>query len=286
MAGLRSYLHHQLAEGIEPGGSLTWMNRVIVMTIIAAVATAVLATEPSLDGAWHRDLLIAEAGFGLVFFAEYLARIYAAPEQPGPQSDWAKRWRFIVSPLGLIDLLVVLTTLFPLVIADTAVLRMVRLLRVIAAMKFGHYSQALREILSAVRARSDDLLVVVALGGVSMLFAATALFLAEGRAQPEAFGSILRALYWAVITMTQVGYGDVVPITGLGKLFAAFTALASIALVAMPIGIFAAAFSEAMQHRRDLRIEELRRHIAELDVEDGRIAAKLEALQRLSRNHK
>ena len=67
MAGLRSYLHHQLVEGVDPGGGLTWMNRVLVATIIAAVATAVLATEPALDGGWHRDLLMAEAVFGSVF---------------------------------------------------------------------------------------------------------------------------------------------------------------------------------------------------------------------------
>ncbi|MXO59083.1 ion transporter [Altererythrobacter salegens] len=283
MAGLRGYLHHQLFDGVEPDGRLTWMNRVLVVVIIAAVTAAVLATEPSIAGPWHSVLIAAEVAFGAVFLLEYLARIHAAAEQPGPKSAFAKRMRFILSPLGLIDLLVVATSLFPLFVANAAVLRIVRLLRVLATIKFGRFSKALREVFTAIRDRAEELLVTGALSLVAFLLGATALYFAEHEAQPEAFGSILRALYWSVITLTQVGYGDVVPVTALGKFFASVIAIAGIALVAMPIGIFAAAFSEAMQHHRDLRIEELRRQLEQLDTEDQRIAAKLAALERLSK---
>lgn len=280
MNGLRAYLHRQLFIGICPDGRLTWMNRLLVVVILAAVASAVLATEPEISGRWHRYLLIAEACFGVVFLLEYLGRIFAAADQPGPGSAWSKRWRFIRSPLGLIDLVVVLATLMPLVLADATMLRMVRLLRVVAIMKFGRFSRALKEIGAAIAERGDDLLVTVALAAVLLLFGATALYLCEGHLQPDQFGSIPRALWWSVVTLTTVGYGDAAPITPLGKFFASIVALCGIALVAMPTGIIAAAFSEAMQRRRDVRIDEMRSHLARLDQVDEQVESKIAALER------
>jgi voltage-gated potassium channel len=280
---LRAYLHRQLFVGICPDGRLTWMNRVLVVAILAAVVSAVIATEAQITGRWQRTLLIAEAGFGVIFLFEYLARIFAAADQPGPGSAWRKRWRFIRSPIGLIDLVVVLATLMPLVLADATMLRMVRLLRVAAIGKFGRFSRALKEIGSALAERGDDLLVTIALAAVFLLFGATALYLAEGHLQPDKFGSIPRALWWAVVTFATVGYGDAVPITPLGKFLAGIVALGGIAFVAMPTGIIAAAFSEAMQRRRDLRIEEMRGHLARLDQVDEEVEAKIAALERTSK---
>ncbi len=280
MKPLREYLHCQLFVGARPDGRLTWMNRLLVAVIIAAVATAMLATEPQISAPWHRSLVIAELCFGAIFVIEYFARIYAAAEQPGSGSAWRKRWRFIRSPLGLIDLMVVISTAMPLVTADAAMLRMVRLLRVFAIMKFGRFSKALKEIGAAIAERGDDLLVTVALAAVLLLFGSTALYLAEGHLQPEQFGSIPRALWWAVVTFATVGYGDAVPITALGKFLAGIVALSGIAFVAMPTGIIAAAFSEAMQRRRDVRIEEMRAHLERLDEIDERVESKLDALER------
>lgn len=280
MNRLRAYLHRQLFVGVCPDGRLTWMNRVLVVAILAAVVSAVFATEPTISRRLHRYLLIAEACFGIVFLLEYVARIFAAADQPGEESVWRKRWRFIRSPLGLIDLVVVLTTLMPLMLGDATMLRMVRLLRVVAIMKFGRFSRALKEIGAAIAERGDDLLVTVALAAVLLLFGATALYLCESELQPDQFGSIPRALWWSVVTLTTVGYGDAAPITPLGKFFAAIVALCGIALVAMPTGIVAAAFSEAMQRRRDQRIEEMRAHLARLDQIDEQVEAKIAALER------
>ncbi|MCR2832654.1 ion transporter [Parerythrobacter lacustris] len=279
---MRKYLHHQLFTGAEFDGRLTLLNKLLVAIILLAVFTAVLSTEAELHDKWHYELLVAEAVFGAIFLAEYLARIYAAAENPGPEGDWVKRWRFIRSPLGLIDLAVVIASLLPLFVSHSSVLRTIRLLRVIAVMKFGRFSRALGEVWGAVKDRGDDLLVTLVLAGMLLLFGATALYLTEGDIQPEQFGSIPRALWWAVITLTTVGYGDAFPITPLGKVFASFVALSGIALVAMPTGIIAAAFSEAMQRRRDQRIEEMRAHLERLDQVDEAVEAKIAALQRTS----
>lgn len=141
-----------------------------------------------------------------------------------------------------------------------------RLLRLAALIKFSHFSIALRELMHALADRRYELLVTLALGGGLLLLGATALYWAEREVQPVAFGSIPRALYWAVITLTAVGYGDVSPVTPLSKILASLVAMSGIGLVAMPTGIMAAAFSDAMQRRRALNAPTLaRREDDEMD---------------------
>lgn len=285
MAGVRKFLHDELFVGAHPDGRLTVTNKVLIIVILLAVASAVLSTEPAIRTDLVRWFPLIELTFGAIFLTEYGARIFAAADEPGEASAWRKRWDFIRSPIGLIDLAVVISMLVPLITADGALLRFVRLLRVLAVMKFGRFGQALQAVWSAVTDRGDDLLVTMGMAFILLLFGASALYLIEGEAQPEAFGSIPRALWWSIITFTTVGYGDVYPMTAWGKVFGAFMALTGIMFVAMPTGILAAAFSQAMQKRRDQRIEEMRSHIERLDEVDERVEAKLAALERTSTSH-
>ena len=99
----------------------------------------------------------------------------------------------------------------------------------------------------AIYNRRHELLISIMLATVIMIFSSSILYLVEGAAQPEHFGSIPRAMWWSIATLTTVGYGDAYPITALGKIFAAITAIAGIGLIAMPTGILAASFSEAIK---------------------------------------
>jgi voltage-gated potassium channel len=116
--------------------------------------------------------------------------------------------------------------------------------------KLGKLSSAIQHLMQALADRRYELLVTVFLAGFLLLFGASALYWVEGTVQPDKFGSIPRALWWSIITLITVGYGDVSPITPLGKIFASIIAIAGIGLVAMPAGIMAAAFSDAMQKQR------------------------------------
>ncbi len=247
---LRNRLHQQLHIGSWPNGKLTGLNVFVVWTILAALGVGIVATEPRIRIPYQQEILVAEFVFGMVFLAEYVARIYSAPESEGPGGAWAKRWRFILSPIGLIDLVVVLVSLAPFFIANAAVLRVIRLLRIVSILKFSRFSAAMREIAAALKERSYDLLVCATLAFVLVLLGATGLYWIEGDLQPKAFGSIPRALWWAVITLTTVGYGDVYPVTTAGRLVGMLVAIGGVLLVALPTGIFAAAFSDAMQRRR------------------------------------
>lgn len=251
MASLRRKTYDQLFASARQDGSLSLTNKAIIAIILVSVAMAILGTEPQVVRENRPLFLYAEMGFGLIFLVEYCARVWAAPEADGAQSSWSQRWAFIRSPFGIIDLIVVVAALFPFLVTSAPILRLLRLLRLAALMKFGRFSLALREIGFAIAERRYDLFVTLALAIGLLLFGATALYWAEGRTQPEAFGSIPRAMWWSIITLTTVGYGDVSPITPLGKILAAFVALSGIGLVAMPTGIIAAAFSDAMQRHRE-----------------------------------
>lgn len=248
---LRHRVYRQMFLRAHGGTTLSNFNRFMIMVILAAVTLSVLGTEPTVvheNGKWF---IYAEMAFGAIFAIEYFCRVWSVVEEPHDSSDFSKRVRYMSSPMAVIDLIVVIASLTPFVFTDIAILRVVRLFRLAALAKFGRFSHALQELHEAVHSRRYELSVTVGLAACLMLFGATALYWAEGDIQPDRFGSIPRALWWAVITLTTVGYGDSSPITPIGKILAAIIALGGVALVAMPTGILAAAFSETMHKRRE-----------------------------------
>ena len=240
----------QLSGDPVGDGRLTPANWLLVVVIIAAVVSSIVATEPEIESRFGGLLHWLEYLFGVCFALEYAVRIWTAPETPEPGTAGSKRWRFILSPLGLVDLGVLIVTLLPMLMPGVAVLRLARLLRLLMLAKLGRFSSAFRDLARAIHERRYELYVTISLATFLLLFGAAALYLAEGDVQPDKFGSIPRALWWSIITLTTVGYGDVSPITPLGKFMASIVALAGIGLVAMPTGIMAAAFSDAMQRHR------------------------------------
>lgn len=234
---------------ITPGLSLT--NQLLVGLIIIAAAGAVLETESSLSFNYEWQFRSLEIAVGCIFLIEYLARLWTAPENPRHgQGRWA-RLRYALSPAALIDLAAILPMLIASGGSSSVVLRIVRVMRIVRLGKLGRLSRAWVELVSAVRSRRFELGLTLTLACILMLVSSTLLYWAEGDAQPEKFGSIPRALWWSVVTLTTVGYGDVYPITALGKVCSAIVSLIGIGLIALPTGILAAAFSEAVHRPSD-----------------------------------
>lgn len=227
------------------------LNKLLVLLIIAAEATAVVETEPMISQG-HEGLFRAlELLFGFLFLPEYVARLWVAVESPAFARARFPRLRYAVTPAAVIDLVAVLPALLALSAGGSLVLRLFRILRILRLAKLGRMSGAWRDIVDAVHSRRAELILTLGLALIAMLVASTFLYWAEADAQPDKFGSIPRALWWSAVTLTTVGYGDVYPVTPMGKFFAAVLAVAGIGLIALPTGILAAAFSDAMQRRRD-----------------------------------
>ncbi|MBL8582331.1 MAG: ion transporter, partial [Rhizobiaceae bacterium] len=227
------------------------LNRAIIVLILLAVATAVLQTEPTIRAG--RELLFRrlEIVFAIAFLAEYVARLWIAAENQKYGPGWRGMLRYAVSLPALVDLLALLTLFMTVFGSEGAFLRLFRLVRIMMLAKFGRYSTALQSMWGAVHSRRYELLMSVGIAAMLVLISSSLLFLVEGGVQPDDFGSIPRAMWWSVVTLTTVGYGDVRPVTVLGRILAGMTAVSGLGLIAMPTGILAAAFSDAMQRQRE-----------------------------------
>lgn len=243
----RSRLAAELDPDLRREAGLSPLNRAIIGIILFSLLLVVLETEPSVYEP-HRLVFDGLELLVLAIFAiEYAARIWVCVENP----RIASRWAYARRPMALLDLLVIVTMATSLMGFEGALFRLLRLLRLLRVAKLGHFAEAFRTIASAVGARRYELAVSMAIAGALLLISASALYVIEGGAQPDAFGSIPRAMWWSVATLTTVGYGDVVPETALGRVFATLTAITGVGLIAMPAGILASAFSDAMQRKRD-----------------------------------
>lgn len=225
------------------------VNAGLVLLILANSAAAVMETVPSFDAAYRLPLHIFETLSFLVFLTEYLLRLWVAPLNPRyrglPHRE--ARMRYAATPFAIVDLLSVLP--FGLALFVHADLRTLALLRLVRFLKLARYSPGLASLGEAVFAERHALLAYVGLIGVVVLFSASLMYLVEGAVQPDQFGSIPLAAWWAVVSVTTVGYGDAVPATLLGRVIAAFTMVTGMILLALPVGIVASSFAAVIRRR-------------------------------------
>ncbi|MBL8708045.1 MAG: ion transporter [Rhodospirillaceae bacterium] len=246
----RAILHRHLAVEAWHRHGLSPTNRVICLLILFGGTFAILSTEPHLVEISPQTFGVVELVLATLFSVEYIARVYAAGEEPAHRGLLG-RLRYMVTPLALIDLIAIAPLFFIPLSPDSALLRLVRLIGILRFAKFWRYSHALRHLTEAVRMRAFELGLSFAVACFFLVLTATLLYLLEGAVQPAAFGSIPRAMWWSIMTLTTVGYGDVYPVTVLGRICAGATAVIGIGLIAMLTGILAAAFSEVFQKHRE-----------------------------------
>ena len=242
----RKRVYRQLDPQAWDGRRLSPVNTFLVVVISIAVLFAVLQTEKSIYVKWKLAFEITEWGLGLIFVTEYLVRVWVAGENPKYQGVLG-RARYVFTVSALIDLVVILSVLFTLGLGNSSLLRLFRLFRILALAKLGRFSSALGNVTDALFERRYELFMAVIAAFLVMLFASTAMYLTEGHHNPDSFGSIPRAMWWGVATMTKVGYGGAFPETYVGKIFAALFAFAAVGVVALPTGIIAAALGSVFR---------------------------------------
>lgn len=254
MPGIQSVLYEKFYPATPPR-SMSPLNAFLSGLIIACSLVVVLETEPAIVNSNQQVFILLDCLFACVFIIEYVVRLWVIGCDPR-YSGIIGRLKYMVTPMAVIDLLSIVPFFFVAFSNNFFLLRVARLFRMISLAKFSRYSRAMTEFADVLNSRRSELLLSLGIVLAVLLLASAVMYEVEGVAQPEAFGSIPRALWWGVMTLTTVGYGDVTPHTVLGKFCCGATAIAGVGLIAMPTGIVAAAFSETFSRMREQNFDD------------------------------
>jgi len=246
-AGARQRVH-VILEIAQPGDRASRIAGISIMALIVAnVAAVVFDTVATVHAAIGPQLLAFEYFSMAVFSVEYLLRLWSAPEAWPKMRPLKARIRWATSWYGVIDLLAVIPVFLPMLIpVDLRMLRLFRLFRLVRLFKMGRYSRAFRTFGLVFRTKREELIIAVGTVLILLLITSSLMYFVENEAQPELFTSIPASMWWAAAALTTVGYGDIYPVTALGKVFGAISAILGIGLFALPAGILASGFTDAI----------------------------------------
>lgn len=242
-----------LLEGHKDGGECSRLIRNLIIVLIVLNGLAVVLESNRNLYVPYREWFDAFELFSVaVFTLEYLGRVWVSAEKQcfSHLPDWRARIRFIVSPMSLVDLLAVAPFYLSLVVSiDLRYLRFFRLMRLL---KLSHYFDGLQVFASVLRREASAIAGAMLTMMTLIIISACLMFTVENAASPGHFESISEAIWWAVVTLTTVGYGDITPITFGGKLLGIAIMLLGVGTMALPAGILAARFTEELQNRREI----------------------------------
>jgi len=242
-ASLRARAHRLLARE-DPGAPGRTLHAALILLIVLSVTTAVVKSVPAVGRAYpdalDAILLLTTLGFAI----EYLVRVWIAPEEPGRGGALAARLRYIVSIPGLIDLIAGI----PFALAPRLGLN-IDWLDIVPIFKLLRYTAAFQFLVEAVYSERRVLGSAAVLMLALLVFQSSLVYYFEREAQPDKYSSIAAALWYGIVTLTTVGYGDITPITPWGQVAGGFTAVLGLLMFGIPIGILASAFIEAVRRR-------------------------------------
>jgi len=258
------------------------INLFLIILIVTNVIAAMLESEPNYHDKYLHQFALFEFISLSIFCGEYFLRLWCCVEAEEYKglSNYKARSKYLFTPIALIDLIAILP--FIIAIFFTIDLRSLRLIRVLRLLKLTHYFKGFNIFITVIAKELKSITAAMMVMIFLIIIAASLMHTVEGHVQPETFGSILRSLWWSVVTMTTVGYGDVVPVTTLGKMIATVIMLIGVGLVALPAGMLAARFGEELRERKenlDVHIKEALTdgYIAQEEYKDlARLADKLE----------
>ncbi len=225
-------------ETDTPAGRV--FDSVVVLLIFTSIATFTFETLPNLPPTVVSGLELAEVVLVVLFTIEYGLRVVLADD----------RWRFVRSFSGLIDLAAILPFYVSLGI-DLRSVRALRLLRLLRIVKLARYSSVIGRFQRAVALAREELVVFLGIAVMLIYLSAVGIYYFEHDAQPDLFASVFHSLWWAVVTLTTVGYGDAFPVTLGGRIFTFAVLMAGLGIVAVPTGLLASALARVREEERD-----------------------------------
>ncbi len=250
-------LYYLVDENNEQNRLPKFVNYFLMTLIVLTVGEMALETDQTTHEAYKAYFEFFDYFTLIVFTLEYIIRILTAnlnPENKGA-TRWQKTWDYIFSLPGIIDLVSILPFYLDLAF-DGRMFRSLKLMRLFRVFKIARYNESMKDIIDVIRAKSSEIGVIMSVIIIIMIISAFLMYYAEHTEQSEAFPNVLSCLWWAIVTMTTIGYGDVYPVTVYGKIIGSVMALLGIGLVAMPTGIISAGFLEKVNERKEKKEKE------------------------------
>lgn len=237
----------------ENPGFLKFIYGLIILNVVAII----LESYRDIRTQYGNVLYLFEVISVVIFTLEYILRLWTAEyEKYKKPILGSNKLEFVLSKYGIIDLAAILPFYLPLfLVLDLRVLRILRLFRLMRIFKLGRLSKSLKTINSVLKETRGDLAISVFVAFVLLILSSTLMYYFESDIQPDKFQNIGQALWWSVATLTTVGYGDVYPVTGIGKLLSGVVALIGIGFVALPTSILSSAFVERVQDNRKKKVK-------------------------------
>jgi len=278
-----SELRRNVSQLIEFNASASrsahFMDLAMVTLIIANVMAIMLESVTAIEQEYSNFFWYFELFSIVIFTIEYLLRVWSCPDiKHGKYGDTFKgRCRYIFSVPALIDLAAILPFYLSLFVAID--LRFLRVFRIFRVFKLTRYSSAMNTLLKVLKEEASSFFAAFSILAIVLILTASGIYLLEHDVQPEAFGSIPAAMWWATSTLTTVGYGDVTPITPLGKVFGGLITVIGMGMVALPAGILASGFSAQLKQNRSIYRNKLIESLHD-GVIDEKEKSNLELLRR------
>jgi len=290
---LKSKIYDVLEPDLENEGAGKLFDIFIMALIVANVIAVIIESVEGFALPYASFFYAFDVFSVAVFTIEYVLRLWTCTVNLSYQSAIRGRLKYAVTPFALVDLLAILPFYIPTIIPlDLRFVRAIRVLRIFRVLKIGRYSYATKLLFRAVNKEKEVIAIIFFVLVILLVFASSTMYYVEHEAQPEAFSSIPAAMWWAVSTLTTVGYGDVYPVTPIGKLLGAVIALLGIGMFALPTGVLASAFMEEIQRERSerggYRTEKTPEEIADLlerlsKLKEGNIISEEEFLDQKRR---
>ena len=256
-----------------------YVDTALFILILLNITAVCLESIQGISNKYQKSFYYFEMFSVFIFGIEYLLRVWSAParEDLGESSSFIKRLKYIFSFTGLVDFIAIIPSIIT--YFGGLDLRWLRVLRLLRLLKISNYSSAIEDFFSAIMADWRSFSAALYLVLVALFLSSALMYIAENESQPDKFSSIPETMWWSLITLTTVGYGDVSPITPFGKIIGAFTAIMGVCTVALLTGIVASAFANQRAQRTAILEAEINQALRDGVISDME-AKKIEKLRK------
>ena len=245
---LRKFVYNNLHNEEYETAFSRAINFFLIFLIIGNVVAVLLESINEIYQAYHVFFDGFEKISIVVFTVEYILRFWSVVDKEPFESGWKVRWKYVISGAAIIDLLAILPAYINFFVHID--LRFLRILRLLRLLKLTRYFISLQILLRVIEREKGSFQAVIFILLIMIVMAAAGIYVVEGSVQPEVFSSIPASMWWAVVTLTTVGYGDVTPITPLGRFLGALITILGVGLAALPAGILANGLANELELRK------------------------------------